>query len=69
MTGSVQVFDPMQFADLESRFGRENAFTILRALENFEGVLEERVANLSLEERLKNVLRLMKENVRNQTRH
>jgi len=59
----------IEFADLEGRFGRDNAFTILRTLEQFEGVLEERVARLSYEERLKNVFRLMKENMRLQTRH
>jgi hypothetical protein len=59
----------LDFVDLESRFGRDNAFTILRTLEQFEGVLEARVMNLSFEERLKNVFRLMKENMRYQTRH
>jgi hypothetical protein len=59
----------LQFADLEGRFGRDNACAILRTLEQFEGVLEERVARLSFEERLTNVFRLMKENMRIQTRH
>ncbi|MGE3622651.1 MAG: hypothetical protein AB7H77_02080 [Bdellovibrionales bacterium] len=59
----------LAFEDIESRFGRENAFVILRTLERFEGVVEERVAKLSIDERFKNVLRLMKENMRIQTRH
>ena len=59
----------IDFADLESRFGKDNAFAILRALEQFEGVLEARVAKLSWEERLQNVFAMMKENIRYQTRH
>jgi hypothetical protein len=61
--------DSLEFFDLESRYGRESAFAMLRVLEQFEGVLEARVANLSFEERLQNVFRLMKENMRYQTRH
>ena len=59
----------LDFADLEDRFGRDNAFAILRTLEQFEGVLEARVAKLSWEERLQNVFALMKKNIRYQTRH
>ncbi len=59
----------LEFNDLESRFGRESAFAILRTLEQFEGVAEVRVSKLSYEERLKNVFQLMKENMRYQTRH
>jgi hypothetical protein len=59
----------MAFADLESRFGATNARTILRTMEMFEGILEERVMRLSPEERLKNVMRMMKENLSSQTRH
>ncbi|MDP9126833.1 MAG: hypothetical protein M3N08_01045 [Pseudomonadota bacterium] len=59
----------IDFADLETRFGKDNAFAILRTLEQFEGVLEARVAKLSWEERLQNVFALMKENMRYQTRH
>lgn len=59
----------IDFSDLETRFGRDNAFAILRALEQFEGITEARVNRLSFEERLKNVFRLMKENIRYQTRH
>ena len=54
--------DSLEFLELVSRYGRESAFAILRMLEEFEGVLEARVANLSFEERLQNVFRLMKEN-------
>jgi hypothetical protein len=60
---------PVEFIDLESRFGHENAFAILRTLEQFEGVAEDHVAKLPFEERLRNVFRLMKENMRYQTRH
>jgi hypothetical protein len=59
----------LEFDDLEDRFGRENAYAILRALERFEGVREEWVSNMSREERLENVFRLMAESVRYQTRH
>ncbi len=59
----------LDFIELESRFGRESAFAILRTLEQFEGVLEARVSKLPVEERMKNVFRLMKENMRYQTRH
>ena len=69
MTGTIYPANPIQFADLENRFGRENAMSILRTLEQFEGVREERVAALPVEERLRNVFRLMKESVRLQTRH
>lgn len=64
LTGEV-----LEFGELEIRFGRDNAFSILRTLEQFEGIAEERVARLPVEERLKNVFRLMKENMRYQTRH
>ena len=60
---------PVDFTDLESRFGRDSAFAILRTLEQFEGVSEARVATLSFEDRLKNVFAVMKENLRCQTRH
>jgi hypothetical protein len=61
--------EQLAYNDLETRFGRDNAMMILRMLEQFEGVIEERVIKLSIDERFKNVLRLMKENMRNQTRH
>ena len=69
MTNAIQSTNPIEFADLENRFGKENAITILRALEQFEGVREERVMALPVEERLRNVFRLMKESARQQTRH
>jgi len=69
MEDSEPILDVMDFTELETRFGRESACAILRSLEQFEGVIEERVAKLSYEDRLKNVMRLMKENMRYQTRH
>ena len=69
MTDIGQNTNSMDFTDLETRFGRDNAMIILRTLEQFEGVPEERVAKLSIEERFKNVLRVMKDNMRSQTRH
>jgi len=59
----------LDFSELENRFGKDNAFSILRTLEQFEGVPEIRVATLSYDERLQNVFALMKENIRYQTRH
>lgn len=59
----------LEFCELETRFGRESAFAILRTLEQFEGIVEARVAKLPAEERMKNVFRLMRENMRHQTRH
>lgn len=59
----------IEFAELETRFGRDNAFSILRTLEQFEGIPESCVAQLSWDERLQNVFTLMKENMRTQTRH
>ena len=61
--------DGLELFDLESRLGRDSALAVLRVLEQFEGVLEAKVVNLSYEERMQNVLRLMKENMRFQTRH
>jgi hypothetical protein len=69
MNDGNQGFAPVDFLDLESRFGKDNAFAILRTLEQFEGVMETHVAKLPFDERLRNVLRLMKENTRFQTRH
>jgi hypothetical protein len=60
---------PLAFSDLETRFGRDNACTILRTMEQFEGIREALVARMSPEERLANVLKTMKENLRTQTRH
>ncbi len=71
MTATNEIIDSasIDFDDLEARFGKENAFAILRTLEQFEGILEARVSKLSFEERLQNVFRMMKENMRFQTRH
>lgn len=59
----------IEFFDLESRYGLDNACAILRVLEQFEGIAESGVKKLSYEERLQNVFRLMKDNMRYQTRH
>lgn len=69
MSDGSQHSEGLNFLELESRFGQENAFTILRTLEQFEGVIEARVSKLSYEDRLRNVFRLMKENMQYQTRH
>jgi UV DNA damage repair endonuclease len=62
-------FDKLDFLDLETRFGLESARAILRTLEQFEGISENRVAKLSYEDRLRNVMSAMKDNIRFQTRH
>jgi len=62
-------FENLDFPDLEGRFGLDNARAILRTLEQFEGISEVRVAKLSYEDRLRNVMSAMKENIRFQTRH
>jgi len=59
----------VQFSELEDRYGRDSAYAILRTLEQFEGVYEQQVTNFSFEERLQNVLQLMKDGMRYQTRH
>lgn len=64
-----EVNGALDFIELENRFGRDNAYSILRTLEQFEGVSESHVAALSFDDRLQNVFRLMKENQRYQTRH
>ncbi len=61
--------EPIDFSELESRYGHESAFAILRVLEQFEGVIESHVTQLSFEERMENVFRLMRDNMRYQTRH
>jgi len=63
------VFDGLDFVDLESRFGADNARSIIHTLEQFEGISEVRVAKLSYEDRLRNVMSAMKDNIRYQTRH
>lgn len=69
MSDFSQPVQSLAYNDLETRFGPENAMVILRTLEQFEGVIEERVNKLSSQERFKNVLRLMRDNMRTQTRH
>jgi len=59
----------IEFTELEERFGHENAFAILRMLEQFEGIAESKVTKLSCHERLRNVFSLMHDNMRYQTRH
>jgi hypothetical protein len=61
--------DQLEFFDLETRYGQDYAQAILRALEQFEGISEFRVASLSNADRLRNVLSVMRENLHYQTRH
>jgi hypothetical protein len=61
--------DNLDFVELEDRFGADNARAILRTLEKFEGISELRVKKLSYEDRLRNVMTAMKDNIRFQTRH
>jgi hypothetical protein len=65
----ASLFEGMDFVELEDRFGLDNARAILRMLEQFEGITERRVANLSDTERMHNVMSAMKDNSRFQTRH
>lgn len=60
---------PLRFAELEERFGRENADTILLTLERLEGVREHKVGHMTAEQRLSNVLALMAENFTSGTKH
>ncbi len=62
-------FGSLDFYELEGRFGLDNARAILRTLEQFEGISEQRVAKLSYKDRLCNVMSAMKDNLRYQTRH
>jgi hypothetical protein len=59
----------LEFHDLEDRYGHDNARSILRTLEQFEGVNEAEVAKFSWQDRLSNVFDLMKEGMRFHTRH
>jgi hypothetical protein len=63
------VFDNLEYLELENRFGMDMARAILRTLEQFEGISEDGVTKLSYEDRLRNVMSAMKDNVRFQTRH
>ena len=69
MDVEVMPLGGIEFVELEDRFGLENACAILRTLEQFEGISEEVVSNLSHHDRLRNVMSAMKENMRYQTRH
>jgi len=62
-------FGDLDFHELVDRFGSDNARVILRTLEQFEGIPEYRVSNLSYKDRLNNVLSAMRDNIRYQTRH
>lgn len=65
-----KIFDAAtRFQELEERYGHENACSILRTLEQFEGIREEEVATFSWQDRLSNVFDLMKEGLCFQTRH
>ncbi len=59
----------VQFSDLEMRYGVENTCVIVQTLEQFEGISEARVKNLSYAERLQNVLFAMGEGTRYRTMH
>ena len=65
----TNLFDQLNYGDLEDRFGRDSARAILRTLEQFEGIVDARVANLSFDDRMRNVLAVMRDNIRFQTRH
>ena len=69
MKNEATKFADLDFLELEDRFGADNARVILRTLEQFEGISEYRVAKLSFEDRLDNVIAVMKDNIRYQTRH
>jgi hypothetical protein len=69
MRNEALTFTHLDFVDLKTRFGLDNARAILRTLEQFEGIAEIRVAELSYEDRLRNVMSAMKDNIRFQTRH
>ncbi|MDR3424532.1 MAG: hypothetical protein P4M13_05565 [Alphaproteobacteria bacterium] len=69
MKNNTFAFESLDFVELEDRFGLDNARAILRTLEQFEGIPELCVSRLSDEDRLRNVMSAMKENIRYQTRH
>jgi hypothetical protein len=62
-------FSDLEFVDLETRYGHESACAILRVLEQFEGVTDTGTEKLSYDERLQNVLNMMRDNMVFQTRH
>lgn len=69
MDKNILSFGNLDFLELEDRFGLDNARAILRTLEQFEGISERRVSKLSNDDRLRNVISAMKDNIRYQTRH
>jgi hypothetical protein len=69
MSSDASLFEGLDFVDLENRFGLDNARAILRTLEQFEGIHELRVSKLSYNDRMRNVMSVMKDNIRFQTRH
>jgi hypothetical protein len=69
LSGDATLFEGMDFIELEERFGLDNARAILRMLEQFEGIAEPYVADLSDTDRMRNVMSVMKDNNRYQTRH
>ena len=62
-------FEGFDFAELENRFGQDCALNILRTLERFEGISGPHESKLSYEDRMRNVMLAMKDNIRFQTRH
>ena len=60
---------PMDFEELEERYGYDSAREIIHTLEKFEGIGMDSVGKLSYEERLHNVFKVMTENMTYQTRH
>lgn len=69
MDNDLFALGPFDFSELTDRFGLDSARAIVRTLEQFEGISELRVAKLSDDDRLRNVMSAMKENFRFQTRH
>lgn len=62
-------FYGLEYAELEVRFGQDNAHAILRTLEQFEGISEMRVREMSKDDRMRNVMAAMKDSIRYQPRH
>lgn len=69
MVDQEQCFDMIDFDDLAAKFGQDNAYAILRSLEQMEGISQSAAAKMSLEERLENVVLHMQESMHYQTRH
>lgn len=69
MANSTTCFGNLNFDELEDRFGLDNARAILRTLEQFEGIPETRVSMLSYEDRMNNVMAMMRDGIHFQTKH